>query len=506
MYNINKKILEKVEQLFAKYPTVDHELIVRLKSLDFSQSELYEIAERFYHVIYNFPRFLAAVIANWDDTIERMPLVENLFEEHGRMDLKKIHVHTYLDYLKEMGLDIKKIQSSKPSPAVISYVRSVLNSCSQEKPLEALGVIGIIEDIVHRVSAIVGQTTKENRKDITEVSHFGEHEVLDDQHSKEIYGMMMISSKEDEFLALRGLTMGAFYHHQLYNNILQEVLDLGKREESEIIEDINLSKNIEASYPLQTGDAGLKRLDVLNGLYNPSSVEKIIAELSDNTRSFLDFGCGYGHVAASIAQQRDHIQVLGVDQDPKQISLCPQERVNLSFKTDTLSELVSQGKIFDVIYARWTLIYQKDLSSILNNFSKLLSPNGILIIEDNDTRDPQLSYPVPNETLNQWQMFWKQAISLIGQKPGLEQRLIDGLNELGLSLFKKDINQQVLQKSEEKLVFFWGIEESKAAILQAGYPEKKLNEFLENLYQLKDTKYPINFVQNFFLCFRKEIC
>ena len=503
MLKIDKKITNKVDQLFIDYPTVNHELILRLKNIDFSHEELYEVAKRFYHIIYNFPRFIAAVIANWDDTIERMPLVENLFEEHGRMNKQKIHVKTYLDYLGEMGLDVNKIKDSAPTPATISYVRSVLNTCTQEKPIEALGVIGIIEDIVHRVSAVIGQTTKENKKEIEEVSHFGEHEVLDDQHSKEIYAMIKINSKEDEFLAMRGLTMGAFYHHQLYSHILQEVVALGTNK-SVIPENIELNTQPKAnSYPLQTGDAGLKRLDVLNKLYNPSTINKILPLLNKETESFLDFGCGFGQISSLMAKELPHLQVMGIDQDPKQIELCPAKEKNLSYQSISLSDLVEQKKTFDVIYTRWTLIYQKDLAEILASFKKLLNPKGILIIEDNDPKEPHLSYPDENKALEQWKIFWKQALTVIGQGPGLEKSLIDKLKTLGFNLINKEINQQVLQTPEEKSVFFWGIEESKEAILKAGYPEDKLNEFLNNLYQLKDEKYPINFVQNFILCFQK---
>lgn len=103
-HKIDKVILEKVEQLFHKYPTIDHPLITRIAALQFTPDEFREIAIRFYHVIKHFPQFLAAMITNWDDTIARMPLVANLYEEHGNMRLDSIHVETFKHFLHQVGI------------------------------------------------------------------------------------------------------------------------------------------------------------------------------------------------------------------------------------------------------------------------------------------------------------------------------------------------------------------------------------------------------------------
>ena len=58
----------------------------------------------------HLPRFLAALLTSIPDYRMRMPLVENLFEEHGRMSEKARPVETYRDFLKSLGLSAKDMK------------------------------------------------------------------------------------------------------------------------------------------------------------------------------------------------------------------------------------------------------------------------------------------------------------------------------------------------------------------------------------------------------------
>lgn len=498
------RITQKISELSRRYPMVNHALISGLIAQHFSIEQMHGIGERFYHVIKNFPRFLAAMISHWDDTNARMPLVENLFEEHGRMDMHKVHVHTYVDFLRQMGMDHERVTSSKPTPSTIAYFNSVMHLCTHNHPNQGLGALAYIEDIVHQVSAIFGGAVKRERAHVEHVSHFSEHEVLDDQHSQEIYDMLDMSTPEAIEHALFGITMGAFHHHQLYETILAEVLyESGDNAPTQFAAPI---KTMQAEYPLQTGDAGKKRLDILNALYNEQSLSFITKHASVAGARFLEVGCGTGKLSYDLAIRRPEFSLLAVDNAHAQIELAKTSwphLPNLVFSAHHIEQLSKTSQSFDVIYLRWVLIYQKDLLSLVKCLASLLTPTGCLLIEDNEPGYSGCFSASHQRAIDHWQNFWTRGVSMIGQGEGFSTRLIDAAKQCGLSLNDIGINQQLLRTDEEKELFMLGVWESKDAILGAGVLQSVFDEIYQNAASIKESPAPVGFVRNIQMCFNK---
>lgn len=500
---IHPLILQKIAEVASRYPTVQHPLIAGIIHQQFDLEQMHLIAERFYHVIRNFPRFIARMIAHWDNTVDRMPLVENLFEEHGRMDTSKIHVNTYVDFLAEMGLDVERITKSEISPATFAYIHSVLDICSQGNQNLGLGALAYIEDIVHQVSAVITAAVHQKRHD--HVSHFSDHEVLDDQHSKEIYHMLRLEQEHDRNASLTGITMGAYFHFQLYESILAEVLyETGATKEGFAVAE---EHNAKAAYPLKTGEEGLKRLDILNGLYNENSLACIIEQAGEGSKKILEYGCGTGRLSFELSQRSPNWRILAVDNSAQQIEcarkLWPHHQ-QLQFETADYDDVHKLGSNFDLIYLRWVLIYQKDVKPFLHTFANLLRAGGVLIIEDNEPGQSGCFSATHQKHLDRWQNFWTQAVSVIGQKPGFVKRLVDDAQDAGLLVKHLGINQQVLRTKAEKEVFVLGIRESEEAILGAGVPQSLCDEIVNNAASLIESELPIGFVRNFQLCLVKR--
>lgn len=501
--SIHPLIRQKISELEMRYPIVDHPLIRGIAIRHFNLEQMHLIAERFYHVIKNFPRFLAGMISHWDDTEARMPLVDNLFEEHGRMNKREIHVNTYLDFLNNMGIDTVRIKASKASPATLSYIQSVLHVCTHGHPNLGLGALGYIEDIVHQVSAIIGTAAKKEKTCMEHVSHFGEHEILDEQHSKEIYTMLNLQCQTDIDAAFHGLTMGAYFHYQLYETILSEILYESGLHRSQLVFP---QENKSIAYPLRTGVEGKKRLEILNRLYNNSSINFISEQASPTHKSFLEFGCGTGQLSYELSEKKPDWHITAVDNSPFQIdlaqSLWPQAP-HRRFLVADVESLTREHQRFDVIYVRWVLIYQKHLDEFIQVFSERLNDGGVLIIEDNEPGQSGCFSPTHQSNIDNWHNFWTQAVSFVGQTPGFCARLCEIAARFKLSLKHFAISQQLLQTREEKEVFLLGILESEDAIMQAGLSKSAFDEIASNAAKLSHSEMPIGFVRNFQVCFKK---
>ena len=101
-----------------------------------------------------------------------------------------------------------------------------------------------------------------------------------------------------------------------------------------------------------------------------------------------DIGCGHGLVAALLAAGRTDRTVIGVDPDPKKISLArlgPGRLSNVSFRPGTVDTLLSdlQGKldgvvVVDVLY----LIPPENWPAFLESCHRLLKPGGVLLLKE----------------------------------------------------------------------------------------------------------------------------
>ncbi|WP_099353340.1 TenA family transcriptional regulator [Fredinandcohnia onubensis] len=204
-----------------------HPLFVALAKGEFSEEQQKEIALQIYHVVLYFPRFLSAILTNMSDFRMRMPLVENLFEEHGKMNEKYVHSETYKQFLKGIGISEEEMNESEPCIPVLAYNRALTDLCLHYHYLEGLAALGVIEEIVARVSPLVGQFAKntygnENKS----LVHFTDHEVLDVQHANEIYEVVAQGYEgEQKRIIERGLKFGMYYHSRMYTDILEFVRD-----------------------------------------------------------------------------------------------------------------------------------------------------------------------------------------------------------------------------------------------------------------------------------------
>ncbi|WP_010283578.1 TenA family transcriptional regulator [Bacillus timonensis] len=218
--------LKKVTDcMFQEKKIEEHPLFVALNNGVLSYVQRKEIALQIYHVVLYFPRFLSAILTNMSDYRMRMPLVENLFEEHGKMNEKYVHSETYKQFLKGIGISEEEINESEPSISVIAYNRGLTDLCLHYHYLEGLSALGVIEEIVARVSPMVGQFAKSNYgSENKSLVHFTDHEVLDVQHANEIYEVVALSYEgEQRQIIERGLKLGFYYHSRMYTDILESV-------------------------------------------------------------------------------------------------------------------------------------------------------------------------------------------------------------------------------------------------------------------------------------------
>src|SRR5580698_3382477 len=115
------------------------------------------VAQEMHAVVEAFPRFLAALLANDLDSELRDTIVDNLYEEQGRMDKTAVHLTTYRALLAMLGDAAPHIRIGRPCVGVVAYVRAVLDLCARGPVAEGAAALAIIEDHVARASLVIGR-------------------------------------------------------------------------------------------------------------------------------------------------------------------------------------------------------------------------------------------------------------------------------------------------------------------------------------------------------------
>lgn len=121
---------------------INHPFVDLIAEGKLSKKQLQYFAEQYAVYCSYFPRFLAAAAANIPDDATRMPIVENLWEEHGEGKLDLSHRILYNRFARGTGLAEATIAAPEPLPTTMIVCENLFNLCQDGHFLESLGALG----------------------------------------------------------------------------------------------------------------------------------------------------------------------------------------------------------------------------------------------------------------------------------------------------------------------------------------------------------------------------
>lgn len=129
-----------------------------------------------------------------------------------------------------------------------------------------------------------------------------------------------------------------------------------------------------------------------------------VVQIGDGSR-VLDVGCGIGDPTLQVAVLvGPHGRVLGVDLAPDMIATARERAAALGlahveFRTGDVADLDLAAGAFDVILARWSLIYVADAAGVLARLRRALAPGGRIAVAAWAPPDANPWITVPMEAL-----------------------------------------------------------------------------------------------------------
>lgn len=212
-----------VRRVAAQYNFQNHPYLRWMQQASTSRKAFCQSQIPFRFAVESFSQALAAVLARMPLLEERLPLANNVAEEHGYGDRLRSHKFTFHQYLKALGATPEELKAPCPVP-VLAFNQSLLTYTLTQSGTAGAALLGIIEYLYVDISAAIAHTLHQRQwTEPDSQSHYAAHEKLDVEHAQELLTLAQPCWQEAQARAqvAQGLLLGAFYFWRLYDDLLQ---------------------------------------------------------------------------------------------------------------------------------------------------------------------------------------------------------------------------------------------------------------------------------------------
>jgi pyrroloquinoline quinone (PQQ) biosynthesis protein C len=224
-----------------------------------SDSIALSLAQEFYHLCREFPLFLAAAISHVQDDESRLLLVSNLYEEHGNLDIERLHPALFRQFIRSMGLEpavIEKVTEGSPG---VEAAQTVTMICREGPAIRALATLYAIELWFGPACDMVLEGLRPLALSSEATRFFVVHSGADIVHSAQLRkALFKVCKTADEWrTAVNTAAEASYLFYTLFDFIASaQLVTTGvELEIYETIKRICADSPLSASYPVQYKDA-----------------------------------------------------------------------------------------------------------------------------------------------------------------------------------------------------------------------------------------------------------
>ncbi|MEP1077531.1 iron-containing redox enzyme family protein [Leptolyngbya sp. PL-A3] len=210
-----------LQEVASVYDFRRHPYIIWMQHPSTSRQDFCQSQIPFRFAVESFSQALAAVLAHIPLLEARLPLAENVAEEHGHGDRLRSHKATFTQYLEALGATVVDLRSPCTVP-VMAFNQSIL-TYSLTQPGEAgAALLGMIEYLYMGISGTIARTLHERQWTAPGSQfHYTTHETLDVDHARDLLALAEPSWEESRsrLHIAQGLLLGAHYFWSLYRDL-----------------------------------------------------------------------------------------------------------------------------------------------------------------------------------------------------------------------------------------------------------------------------------------------
>ncbi|WP_426754427.1 TenA family transcriptional regulator [Myxococcus sp. Y35] len=221
----NLKLRHHIAGLKAEWNVLEAPYFRALREGTFAREDFVETQRQFYAAVAHFSRPMAVLASRLPHAEQRLPLVENIFDEHGRGTLAHGHEATFRLLLERLGVPSARADLLVPWPEVRAFNAALTGVAAFEDPLVGLAVFGIMEDLFSGVSLALGRgIVSRGWLEAAQVVHYPTHADLDEQHAEGFYQQLDAPHAAEAAAAQvieQGLALGGHLLTSLYDDLFR---------------------------------------------------------------------------------------------------------------------------------------------------------------------------------------------------------------------------------------------------------------------------------------------
>ncbi len=250
----------EIDRVILEYSIPKSEAIQRFASGKApSESIALSLAREFQPFCFEFPLFLAAAISHIRDDRSRLLLVSNLYEEHGNLDIERLHPALFRKFMHGLGVEPESIEKLDQASPGVQAAEEVTAICREGPAYRALATLYAIELLFAPTCDVIVSGLK-HLKLSTEAEYFWVlHSGKDVEHAEQLrIALLKVCQSPEDWRAavdLAGDISHMFY--TLFDYIASASL-LTTGEELEVYETIKRlcgDSPSAATHPIQYKDA-----------------------------------------------------------------------------------------------------------------------------------------------------------------------------------------------------------------------------------------------------------
>jgi pyrroloquinoline-quinone synthase len=212
-----------VRALKARLAPLDNPYFHALRDGSLTREDFVETQLQFAHAVFFFSRPMLVLAGRVSSAQVRLPLLENVRDEHGRGDLSFSHEATFTRFLELLGVPKDELWSRPLWPAVRAFNTVLAGVCTLDDVPTALATLGIIEDLFASISAEIGRgVVARGWLGAEQLVHYRTHEELDELHAEGFYAPLRARFATEPSLRYQveqGLELGASVFLTLYRGL-----------------------------------------------------------------------------------------------------------------------------------------------------------------------------------------------------------------------------------------------------------------------------------------------
>lgn len=229
------------------------------------------------------------------------------------------------------------------------------------------------------------------------------------------------------------------------------------------------------AYALATGEAAVRRLQVLHEIYSPAGRRILLEAGLTKGMKVADFGCGVGVMTRMLAEiVGPSGRVMGIDFNKSQLDqarrFCGKESgkealTNTSFVEADATQTGLPREMFDLVYCRFLLLHLPNPIACLREMKAVLKPGGILVVEDGDLTSAE---SLPPTALNAFADLFGRLGPIRGLDYSLAKNLYHMILDEGFTQASVEIHQPAEVAGNTGTLLTWSVEEASPAFIGAG--------------------------------------